>query len=340
MASRFLPKIDPYILAIVATAALASIFPCRGELANVADHATDVIVALLFFLYGARLSRESIVAGVTNVRLQGIVLVATFGLFPLVGVGLSHLLHLVAPETSKTPLVAGLVFVAVLPSTIQSSIAFTSMARGNIPAAICAASISNIVGIVVTPFLAALLVEANASSASSPLDHLGSIAKSLLLPFALGQIARRWIGPWLERRKAILGYVDRGSILTIVYVAFSEGVVAGIWHRLPPSNLVVLGVACAILLAIVMVVTTRVSRALRFSTEDEIAIVFCGSKKSLATGLAMAKVIFAGSAVSVVILPLMIFHQLQLMASAVLAGRYAQRPVDADTAPTASFDAE
>jgi sodium/bile acid cotransporter 7 len=67
------------------------------------------------------------------------------------------------------------------------------------------------------------------------------------------------------------------------------------------------------------------SRRLGFSREDEITIVFCGSKKSLSSGIPMAKVFFAPGALGMVILPLMLFHQIQLMVCAVLAAQWARR---------------
>ena len=318
-------KPDPYVLAILGTVVVASLFPCHGEAARIANAATGLVVGALFFLYGARLSRESIVQGLANVRLQAVVLVATFVLFPLLGIAFRALL---APWMTAS-LLAGIVFLTVLPSTVQSSIAFTSVARGNIPAAICAASISNVAGVVITPILAQILVGGASGTGggpeASPFANLGHIALNLLAPFAVGHLLRRWLEAPLARHKAVLGLLDRGSILGIVYVAFSEGVVNGIWHTLPVASFVLLGVVCSVLLAIVMVATTLVSRRMKVPTEDEIAIVFCGSKKSLASGLAMAKVIFSGPQVSVMILPLMVFHQIQLMVCAVLAGRYAAR---------------
>lgn len=319
-------RVDPYVLVLLGVVGVASVLPCRGMAATVLEHAASGAIVLLFFLYGGRLSRDVIVSGVTNWRLQVAVFLATFVLFPLLGLGLRAALAPLLPA----PLGDGLVFLALLPSTVQSSIAFTSMARGNVPAAICAAAISNLAGVVVTPLLVALVLGRDAAMAGgSPLAAVGKIVAFLLAPFVIGHLLRPVTGGFLERNKHWLGYVDRGSILLVVYTAFSEGVVTGIWKQVSPARVLLLLVVSAILLAVVLIVTTWGSRALRFAKEDEIVVVFCGSKKSLASGLPMAKILFAGSAVGLVVLPLMLFHQLQLMVCAALARRYAARSEDA-----------
>ena len=202
-------------------------------------------------------------------------------------------------------------------------------------AALCAASASNLLGVLITPLLAALLLSEQGASLSG--HAVQKLVLQLLLPFALGQLLRPRIFGFVVRHKKVLGLVDRGSILLVVYSAFSEGVVAGIWQALSLAALLALGLVCGLLLALVLVLTTLTSRRLGFSTEDEIAIVFCGSKKSLASGLPMASVLFPASTVSLTVLPLMLFHQLQLVACAWLARRYAARrePATAERAKPA-----
>lgn len=312
-------KFDFYLAALLATVALAAVLPARGAAEPVAKWAVYVAVFLLFFLYGARLSTRAVVDGIAHWRLQSLVLLSTFALFPLVGLALTTALHRWLP----TELLAGMMFVCVLPSTVQSSIAFTSIARGNVPAALCSASVSNLLGMVLTPLLVAALLATHGPGFS--LQALTDIALELLLPFGLGQVLRPWVGPWITRQKHVLSYVDRGSILLVVYAAFSESVVAGVWTHMDPWSLVLVFALDALLLATVLVVTTLVSRVLGFAKEDEITIVFCGSKKSLASGIPMANILFPGAAVGAVVLPLMIFHQIQLFACATLAQRYARR---------------
>jgi sodium/bile acid cotransporter 7 len=210
---------------------------------------------------------------------------------------------------------------------VQSSIAFTSMARGNVAAAVCSASASNFIGIFLTPLLVSVLVTRGSAGGSS-LDSVVAIVEQLLLPFIAGQLLRPWIGGWVDRRKPMLKYVDQGSILLVVYTAFSDSVNEGLWHKVSFGTLVGILVISALLLATALYVATQASRRLGFSKEDEITIVFCGSKKSLASGVPMAKVLFAPSALGMIILPLMLFHQLQLMVCAVLAQRFARRTTD------------
>lgn len=312
---RFLP--DNFTLALIATVSTASLLPCSGSTAQVFNVITNIGIGLLFFLHGAKLSREAVVAGAIHWRLHLTVLACTFALFPLLGLALKPVLApLVTPE-----LYLGILFLCVLPSTVQSSIAFVSMAQGNVPAAVCSATASNILGIFITPLLVGLVV-VNQSVGNDGLGSVWNIVQQLLLPFIAGQIARRWIGAWVERNKGTLKYVDQGSILLVVYTAFSAAVITGLWRQTPPSALLGLVVVCCVFLAILLSLTTYASRKLGFSKEDEITIVFCGSKKSLASGVPMAKVLFANHAIGSIVLPLMLFHQIQLMVCAVLAQRY------------------
>ncbi|WP_344764520.1 bile acid:sodium symporter family protein [Actimicrobium antarcticum] len=317
---RFMP--DNFMLMMIATVVAATLVPCSGTTALVFNGITNTAICLLFFLHGAKLPREAVVAGATHWRLHLTVLVCTFVLLPLLGLALKPLMSsLVTPD-----LYLGILFVCVLPSTVQSSIAFTSVARGNVPAAVCAASASNLLGIFLTPVLVGLVVVAHSGGLSS-FDAIRNIALQLLLPFIAGQIARRWIGGWVDASKAMLKVVDQGSILLVVYTAFSEAVNQGLWQQLPSHSLVGLLLIDGLLLAMIMTIATFGSRWLGFNKEDEITIVFCGSKKSLASGIPMAKILFAGHALGAVVLPLMLFHQLQLMVCAVLAQRYARRAV-------------
>ncbi|WP_227470375.1 bile acid:sodium symporter family protein [Massilia sp. YMA4] len=322
MSAAFLSrlKLDPFTLALLATVAIASVLPCTGQTAVVFGDITTFAIGLLFFLHGAKLSREAIVAGLTHWRLHLLVLACTFVLFPILGLALKP----VALAVLTPDLYLGLLFLCMLPSTVQSSIAMTAMGRGNVPAAICSASASNFLGIFITPLLVgAFIVQGQAGRSS--LDAVLAIVLQLLVPFIAGQVCRRWIGAWVDRHKPMLKYVDQGSILLVVYTAFSEAVSEGLWHKLSPQLLVTLGLICCLLLAVVLGLSFWASRRLGFSSADEVTIVFCGSKKSLASGVPMAKVLFATSSLGMIILPVMLFHQIQLMVCAVLAQRFARR---------------
>jgi solute carrier family 10 (sodium/bile acid cotransporter), member 7 len=238
-----------------------------------------------------------------------------------------HLTPCAACQT--TSLVTGFVFLCVLPSTVQSSIAFTSIARGNVAAALCAASASNLLGVFISPILAGWLLQAQGAALS--FSVFSDITLQLLLPFFAGQLVRPMTGSWVQRNKTVLGYADRGSILLIIYVAFSQGMNDGIWTEIQVKDLVVLILLLCALFAIALVATGYIGhRVLRFSVENEIVLQFCGSKKSLASGLPVATVMFAGPTLGMIILPLMLFHQIQLMVCAVLARRYAHREDRAD----------
>ena len=312
-------NIDPFLIGLIITVGLASLFPARGEGAVVAGYAVKAAVALLFFLYGAKLSRRDVVAGLLHWRLQSVVFASTFILFPLIGLALTTALRPWLPPS----LALGLMFVCVLPSTVQSSIAFTSIARGNVPAALCSASVSNLFGMVVTPLLVLLLLSAHGTGFS--LKALKDIAEQLLLPFIAGQMARPVIGAFLARHRPTTSIVDRGSILVVVYAAFSAGMVAGVWDEISLRSLGLVLVLDVAMLAAVLLATTYGSRLLGFSKEDEITIVFCGSKKTLASGIPMANILFPGHALGLIVLPLMLFHQVQLFACAAIAQRYARR---------------
>ena len=316
---RFLP--DNFTLILIATVVLASLLPVSGQAAVAFGWVTNLAIALLFFLHGAKLSRQAIVAGAGHWRLHLLVFSLTFVLFPLLGLALKPLL---SPMIGKD-LYMGMLYLCALPATVQSAIAFTSLARGNIPAAICSAAASSLFGIFLAPLLVALLLNVHGDGGST-VDAILKISVQLLLPFIAGQIARRWIGAWVGRNKNWLKFVDQGSILLVVYGAFSEAVNEGIWHQIPLWELGGLVVACCILLALVLMASALLGKAFGFNQEDRITILFCGSKKSLATGVPMAQVLFAGSTMGVLILPLMLFHQIQLMVCAVLAQRYANRP--------------
>ncbi|MFC0529946.1 bile acid:sodium symporter family protein [Phytohabitans kaempferiae] len=312
---RWLP-VDPYVAAMVATIAVASILPARGTAATAAGWATTAAVALLFFLYGARISPREALDGASHWRLHLVVLLTTFALFPAYGL----LLGLLSPSVLDPDLYQGLLFLCAVPSTVQSAIALTSIAGGNVPAAIFSASFSSIVGIALTPLLVGAMMSDVGDASLSP-AAFADIALRLLLPFVVGQLLRPWIGAAMKRRKKLLTLVDRGSILLVVYTAFSASVVGGIWGRVAVPDLLILLAVEVVLLAAVL----GTLAALPFGRDDKVAIAFCGSTKSAAAGLPMATVLFSGPAAGLLILPLIIFHQLQLVTGTVLARRWAMR---------------
>jgi solute carrier family 10 (sodium/bile acid cotransporter), member 7 len=313
--SRFRP--DEFTIAMLATVALAFLLPCHGTGAGLFEALTGIAIALLFFLQGARLSRAAILSGALHWRLHLVVFAATFVLFPIVGLALRPL----SGTLLTPPLYLGLLFLCTLPSTVQASVAFTSIAGGNVAAALCSASASSILGMLLTPLLASLALK---TSGGFSLSALRSIGLEMLLPFIAGHLLQPWIGRWVRERRKVLGGVDRGSVLLVVYTVFSGATLSGIWHQLAFGPLLAVFAVSAALLALMLAITALAARILGFSREDEIAIMFCGSKKSLVTGIPMANVLFAGQALGLIVLPLMVFHQIQLMACAALARHYAR----------------
>ncbi|WP_235092502.1 bile acid:sodium symporter family protein [Streptomyces sp. A1-5] len=330
-----LRRVDWYIVALFCVIGLAAVAPADGAAAEGVSLTARLAVGLLFFLYGARLSPRAALDGVRHWRLHLPVLALTFLAFPAAGLAVGLL-----PDTVLSPeLATGVLFLTVLPSTVQSAIAFTSMARGNVAAAICSASFSTVLGVVLTPLLAVTLISRTGSGpgpgalAITP-ARIGDIALQLLLPFLAGQALRRWIADWLSRHRALTTLCDRGSILLVVYSAFSHGMTTGIWHRVPPPRLLLLAAICLALLGLVLFLADGTARLIRLPRTDRVTAVFCGSNKSLASGLPMATVLFPPDRIGITVLPLMLYHTLQLVLCAYLARRWQPAPPAATTPET------
>ena len=315
-----LKKPDPLIVLIILAVIIAIIAPARGSFADIFGQLTNVAIALLFFLYGARLSTQEALNGLKHWRLHLTILAFTFVVYPLIGIALRPLTAVISND-----MYLGILFLTLVPSTVQSSVAFTSIAKGNVAGAIVSASASNLVGVIITPLLVMFLM-GTGGGVHIDTSVFGEIALLLLAPFVLGQLTRRWVGKVAQSKATKV--VDRGSIAMVVYSAFSKGVVDGIWSSISLWDLAFLVVFAAIFVAFMLWLTRKASQKMGFNRADTIAIEFCGSKKSLATGLPMASVIFAsgGASLGLLILPLMIYHQVQLMMCSWLAARYAQRP--------------
>jgi solute carrier family 10 (sodium/bile acid cotransporter), member 7 len=323
MLARFnqLVRVDPYLVALALTVGAGVIFPPIGPWAIAVRVAVGAAVAGLFFAYGVRVATAQVVAALLHWRPQALVFATTYVVFPLLGLIWGWLFR--RTGLVDTTLSMGMMFVTILPSTVQSSIALTAIAKGNVVAALCSASVSNLAGVFLVPLLVSLLLSQGQSEVPRGVA-VRDIALQVLLPFLVGQFARRWLLAWFERRKAALTLFDRGSILLVVYSAFGAGMVAGVWSRVSVSELGWVMLYDALLLASVMAFAYMSSRVLGFSRGDEIAIVFCSSKKSMASGIPMANVLFSAHVVSVVVVPLMLFHQLQLFVCSVIAQKYAR----------------
>lgn len=304
--------LDWFLLGMIAAVLVATLLP------NVArtggwlhlDQVTNLGIFALFFLHGMGLSTESLQAGAAKWRLHLLVQGCTYLAFPLWCVALRALAGWAAGPHLSPELVAGFAYLAALPSTVSSSVAMTALARGNIAAAVLNASLSTLLGVFMTPLP----------------DSMLNIAQLLLLPFAAGQVLRRWWGAWFAKVKPYTSIFDRAVILLLVWSSFSDSVADGLWTRHGAELLLITLAGAALFLFPMLWFTRRVARAMGFVVEDEIVAVFCGSKKTLASGVPMAKLLFGGSAsLGVIVLPIMFYHQLQLFVCSVLARRYANR---------------
>jgi sodium/bile acid cotransporter 7 len=279
---------------------------------------TKAGVALIFFLHGVLLSFGAMRAGALNWRLHAVVQGCTFLFFPLLGIALYASLS----SGLSAELRLGLVFLCALPSTVSSSVAMTATARGNVAGAVFNATLSSLLGVFLTPLWIALVLK---SSGQSP--PLGPVILDLLrwlvLPLTIGQLLHPWLGAFAKRHKPVIGLVDRGTILLLVYTSFCDSFKQSLWTGHGTAQLwLVLGLSLA-LFSLAMWVMTLASRALHFSREDRITAIFCGSKKTLASGVPMAKLIFgAHPGLGLILLPIMIYHPLQLVICGVLAERW------------------
>ncbi len=315
-------KLDTFVILIISVVVVASIFPAQSDLEIWLKYIAKVGIAVLFFMHGAKLSREAIVSGIANWRMHLLVLLLTFVVFPVLGIAMQFL-----PENLLKPnIYGGFLFLCALPSTVQSSIIFTSSARGNVAGAVCSASVSSLLGVFVSPFLVGLLLQTNQGGVG--IDFLGSVKDILLqlmLPFLLGHFLRPLIGKWVQKNAKLVKITDQGSILLVVYTAFSKAVTEGLWNTVGSADMLLICVLSVLLLFVVIFFAQKISKLLKLNVEDEIVVVFCGSKKSLVNGVPMANILFPAAMVGVMILPLMVFHQIQLIISAIMANRYARR---------------
>ncbi len=310
--------LDRFSLMLLLMILLAVVVPISGQSAIYFGDVTTFAIAILFFLHGAKLSPQAVWQGVRHWKLHLLVVLLTFVLFPLLGLLLRPIFE---PMLGQT-LYFGVLFLCVLPSTVQSSIAFTSIARGNVAAAVCSASFSNILGMFLTPILVTVLILGQQNHRYNSTQAMLQIAVMLLLPFVLGQLLRPWFYPYLQRNPRMVKIFDQGSILLVVYGAFSASVVAGLWLQLSWVKLTALLLLCALLLLFVMLFAWYLPKFFGFNRADQITIFFCGSKKTLASGIPMAQILFLGQPLGLLVLPIMLFHQIQLMVCAILAAKW------------------
>lgn len=316
-------KLDWFLCGLAMAAGLAFLFPAPGAKGGwlQPEFLTKAGVALIFFLNGAGLSFAAMRAGAMRWRLHTVVQSCTFLIFPVIGLGAFFLLKRFVPGD----LGMGFFYLCALPSTVSSSVALTAAARGNVPAAVFNATLSSLLGVLLTPLWVGLVLKT--SGQALPLGKvLLDLFLWLVLPLAVGQLSRPVIGGWIAAHKALVAKIDRGTILVLVYTSFCDSVVEGVWSSQGWDVLLWTLLGTTALFFLVMRISDAMSRALGFSEEDRIAAVFCGSKKTLASGVPMAQLIFGTHpGIGLILLPIMIYHPLQLIICSVLAGRWAKR---------------
>lgn len=312
--------LDRFTILLIAMVVLATFFPVSGQVAYYFNILTTVAIAILFFLHGAKLSREAVVQGMLHWKMHALVFAFTFAIFPVIGLLAKPVLEPLLGQQ----LYWGFLFMCFLPSTVQSSIAFTSIAKGNVAGAVCSASFSNIIGMFITPILVSYFILGQSQHGFDPTQSIVQITLLLLVPFVLGQLLRPYVFPYMIKLPSLVKAFDQGSILMVVYGAFSSAVVAGLWHQISGLALLYLVLACSVLLTIVMLLALYLPKWLGFNHADQVTIFFCSSKKTLASGVPMAQILFIGQPLGMIVLPIMIFHQIQLMVCGVIANRWSK----------------
>lgn len=315
-------KLDYFLTGLVVVVILGFVLPSIGKSHGILhlDWVTNYGICGVFYIYGLTLVPKRMLEGFRNVRVHVAIQLATFVLFPAVVLAAQF----VAPHLLPDPVKIGLFYVAALPSTVSSSVAMVSMARGNVPVALFNATLSSLIGVVVTPAWMAWYLQSVGMSVPL-LPTLLKVALLVVLPIVLGQVSRLWLSGWISRNGHWVKHIDRLIILAIVMNAVSNATAAGIWTHYRPLLLVETAIASMLLFLLIFAIAMGIARLLGFNREDRIAFLFCGSKKSLAMGVPLAPVIFAGMPnLGLLIVPIMVFHFFQLIVVSGIASRYAR----------------
>lgn len=315
--------LNGFFFCLIGVIFLAYYFPTIGlhqspwHLPQIAEYGVSVI----FFFYGLKLSPQKLKSGLTNWKLHILIQTATFGVFPLLILCLQYFL-----DVDKTSLFwIGIFYLAVLPSTVSSSVVMVAIAKGNLPAAIFNASISSIIGIFITPlWMSGLLEQQDANFDLFPV--ILRLCFEVLLPVIVGYVLHSQLGKWAERYNHLLRLFDQTIILLIVYTSFCESFAGGMFEGQSIRDLSILGAEMLTFFFLVFGLLYLLSSWLGFSYEDRVTVLFCGSKKSLVQGAVMGKVLFPNPvSLGVVLLPLMMYHALQLLAGSIIAQQWGSK---------------
>ena len=313
-AKIFPDRLVPILLLVLV---LASFFPIQGAGLPIANGIATAAFVLLFFMNGVRLPRQEVIAGIRNIRLQGGIFLFSFGAMALVGV----LAQAVAEPWLPQAVALGFLYMGVLPSTVQSATASTSLANGNVAASVVAAGILNISAVFVSPLLFAALA---GSAGDIHGDGVMRIISILLLPFIAGQFAQKWLRPWALANKPLVTMMDRTTICIAVYTAFSAAVVAGIWDQLQAQELAIIFALLAVIMAFAFGGGWYLGKALGLERGDRTSMLFACGQKSIAFGAPLAATLFPPAMAGMVLVPILIYHTVQLIISAWIAPQLAK----------------
>ncbi|MDO6808942.1 bile acid:sodium symporter family protein [Zobellia galactanivorans] len=312
-------KIDRFVLSVIVVIGLAYLFPQWGipESKIPIDTISAIGISLIFFFYGLKLSPSKLKDGLKNWRLHLLVQASTFLIFPL----LVLLFRPLIQNGEQEIIWLAFFFLAALPSTVSSSVVMVSIAKGNIPAAIFNASISGIIGVLLTPLWMGLFVK-NAQTEFDFADIYLQLIVQIILPVLLGVVLQRLWGEYAQKYGKQLTLFDKSVILLIIYKSFARSFDENIFNAISFLDLLIVFIAVLALFFILYVLTGFLAKKLKFNTEDQITAQFCGTKKSLVHGTVFAKIIFGNAAtIGIILLPLMLFHALQLLVISVLASK-------------------
>lgn len=312
-----------FLLGLVLAVIVAFLFPGPGSRGGAlhAETVNNFGIALILFLQGLSLAFEKVRTGAGNWKLHTIIQVFTFVVFPLVGLMLDAFIPRLWPG-EPVAIRQGILFLCVLPSTVSTSVVFTAVARGNTPGALFNAAFSNILGVMLTPVLVQLLMQKTGGGAPF-LPLLGKIVLLTLVPFAAGMLLRPFVKHWVDMHKAWTTRISNAVILFIVYSAFCDSVTGQVWQRYGFGLTGIIFLIVSALFAGISFLVIGTNRVLQLSREDAIASYFCSVKKTLAMGVPLAMLIFGDTAdLSLILLPIMIYHPLQLLVNGILANQW------------------
>jgi len=318
-------KPDNFVLAIIAVILLAWLFPQWGSKNSPVplDTIGSIGISLIFFFYGLKLSPEKMKAGLKNWKLHLLVQLSTFVLFPIIIL----LFYPLANTTNAQIIWLSFFFLAALPSTVSSSVVMVALAKGNLPSAIFNASISGLIGIAITPLWMGLFLTAETAS-----FDLGSIYLKLLteilIPVLAGLALQKYIGRYAMQYQKQLSTFDKSVILLIIYKSFAVSFEEHVFSNVKLVSLLLITVAVVVLFYAVYYLIGFICSKLHFNREDAITAQFCGTKKSLVHGTVFSKILFpAGFPMGMVLLPLMLFHALQIFFISILATKLGKQSV-------------